>query len=104
MIAQGTKGAFTPVALEPRNSEGRERVNETFFIIDRFFKCLVFMLILLDDAAIIKGIQSAGLSQQMFTVMQFCLSTEKRTKKKKRFSCFFFVNHKNGGLKLNSEV
>lgn len=60
MIAQGTKGAFTPVALEPRNSEGRERVNETFFIIDRFFKCLVFMLILLDDAAIIKGIQSAG--------------------------------------------
>lgn len=45
MIAQGTKGAFTPVALEPRNSEGRERVNETFFIIDRFFKCLVFMLI-----------------------------------------------------------
>lgn len=41
----GNKGAFTPVALEPRNSEGRERVNETFFIIDRFFKCLVFMLI-----------------------------------------------------------
>lgn len=93
MIAQGTKGDFTPVALEPRNSEGRERVNETFFIIDRFFKCLVFMLILLDDAAIIKGIQSAGLSQQMFTVMQFCcLSTEKRTKKKKRFSCCCFFS------------
>lgn len=88
----GNKGAFTPVALEPRNSEGRERVNETFFIIDRFFKCLVFMLILSDDAAIIKGIQSAGLSQQMFTVMQFCLSTEKRTKKKKRFSCCCFFS------------